>query len=95
VAAIGYTNTGGTYIADGANGAGYANYIIIQARYADPTTGQVALQPFTNITSALAGNMGGLLLPRRLLNLNRQIQLVFRVITREMDGVGQLRPDNM
>lgn len=95
VAAIGYTNTSGTYIADGANGAGYANYIIIQARYADPTTGQVALQPFTNITAALAGNMGGLLLPRRLLNLNRQIQLVFRVITREMDGVGQLRPDNM
>ena len=95
VAAIGYTNTGGVYQADGANAAGYANYIIIQARYADPTTGQVALQPFTNITAALAGNMGGLLLPRRLLNLNRQIQLVFRVITREMDGVGQLRPDNM
>ena len=95
VAAIGHTNTGGVYQADGANAAGYANYIIIQARYADPTTGQVALQPFTNITAALAGNMGGLLLPRRLLNLNRQIQLVFRVITREMDGVGQLRPDNM
>ena len=95
VAAIGYTNTGGVYQADGANAAGYANYIIIPARYADPTTGQVALQPFTNITAALAGNMGGLLLPRRLIDLNRQIQLVFRIITREMDGVGQLRPDNM
>ena len=96
VAAIGYGNgTAANYTADGPNSVGYANYIIIQARYADPTTGSVALSPFSGITAALAANSGNLLAPRRLINLNRQIQLVFRVITREMDSVAQLRPDNV
>lgn len=99
VAAIGHSTTipvGGSspYTADGANNVGYANYIIIQARYADPTTGSTALVPFTNITNALAANTGSMLLPRRLINLNRQIQLVFRVLTRVLDPVGNLRPDN-
>lgn len=100
VAAIGYSATipsGGSapYTADSSNDVGYANYIIIQARYADPTTGSTALLPFTNITNALKNNTTNLLLPRRLINLNRQIQLVFRVVTRVMDPVGQLRPDNV
>jgi len=94
VAAIGYSAPSAFYSGDGANNVGYANFIIIQARYADPTTGSTALVPFTNITSALAANTTNLLLPRRLINLNRQIQLVFRVVTRVMDPVGQLRPDN-
>lgn len=99
VAAIGYSATiptGGSapYTADGPNDVGYANYIIIQARYVDPTTGSTDLLPFDNITNALRNNTSNLLLPRRLINLNRQIQLVFRVVTREMDSVGQLRPDN-
>jgi hypothetical protein len=92
VAAIG-NNSSGTY-ADGPNSVGYANYIIIQARYADPTSGSVALAPFTGVVAALPANASSLLLPRRLINLNRQMQLVFRVITREMDSVGQIRPDN-
>ena len=102
VAAIGHSS-GGAYVGDTANSVGYANYIIIQARYANPTTGSTDLQPFTgfasvaNITAALADATlnAALLSPRRLINLNRQIQLVFRIITREMDSVGQLRPDNM
>ena len=92
VAAIG-NNSSGTY-ADGPNSVGYANYIIVQARYADPTTGSVSLAPFTGVVAALPANVSSLLLPRRLINLNRQMQLVFRVITREMDSVGQIRPDN-
>lgn len=99
VAAIGYSTTipsGGSapYNLDGPNDVGYANYIIIQARYVDPTTGSTDLLPFDNITAALRDNTSNMLLPRRLINLNRQTQLVFRVITREMDSVGQLRPDN-
>jgi hypothetical protein len=102
VAAIGYSSSG-TYMGDTANSAGYANYIIIQARYANPTSGSTDLLPFTgfasvgSITAALADATlnAALLQPRRLINLNRQIQLVFRIITREMDSVGQLRPDNM
>jgi hypothetical protein len=95
VAAIGYIDPAtGTYY-DGANSVGFANVIIIQARFADPTDGSVSLSPFTGITSALYNQYNNLLLPRRLINQNRQIQLVFRIITREMDSVGQLRPDNM
>ncbi len=93
VVAIG--NTTGAY-QDTANAIGYANYIVIQARYNDPTTGSVALNPFgADINTVLNANQAGLLKPRRLMNVNRQIQLVFRVITREMDSVAQLRPDNM
>jgi len=32
--------------------------------------------------------------PVRLINLNKQTSLVFRIITREMDALPQLRPDN-
>jgi hypothetical protein len=32
--------------------------------------------------------------PVRLINLNRQLNLVFRIITRDMDSLPQLRPDN-
>jgi hypothetical protein len=31
----------------------------------------------------------------RLLNLSHQIQLIFRVITRDMDSATRLRPDNL
>jgi hypothetical protein len=94
VVAIGNTTTGAYQ--DGANTVGYANYIVIQARYDDPTSGSVAPNPFgADINTALTAGEAGLLKPRRLMNVNRQIQLVFRVITREMDSVAQLRPDNM
>jgi len=84
----------------GTNTVGYANWIIIQNKYNDPTTGSITPYRFggTNgdITSVLAsaGNTTWTL-PRRLMNLNRQTHMVFRVITREMDSVAQLRPDNM
>lgn len=87
----------GTYTADGPNTVGYANYIIIDARYMDPTTGSISLASFSGgITTLLANpdNIGALISPRRLINLNRQIQTTFRVITRQMDSVAQLRPDN-
>jgi hypothetical protein len=93
VVAIG--NTTGAY-QDTANAIGYANYIVIQARYDDPASGSVALKQFNaDINTILTAGETGLLKPRRLMNVNRQIQLVFRVITREMDSVAQLRPDNM
>jgi hypothetical protein len=87
---------GGTYT-DGPNPAGFADYIIIQALYNedDLTSGSVVPVSFPGITNALVNQYNNLLLPRRLINLNRQVQLVFRIITREMDSVGQLRPDNM
>ena len=77
------------------NDVGYANFIIIQARYCDPTTGSTALDPFgTNIGNVLNTFGIGLQSPIRLINLNKQLNLVFRIITREMDSLPQIRPDN-
>ncbi len=82
-------------IADGFNDVGYANFIIIQARYFDPTTGNVNLHPFGSNFGATLNSFGASLQsPVRLINLNKQTNLVFRIITREMDSLPQLRPDN-
>ena len=84
-----------TTIQDGPNNVGYANFIIIQARYMDPTTGSIAVNPFgTNFGDTLNAFGIGLQSPIRLINLNKQLNLVFRIITREMDSLPQIRPDN-
>jgi hypothetical protein len=93
---IGYTNTGTTLV-DGANNVGYANVIVIQARYQDPTTGSQNIAPFGNksdFSSILNAYGAALQSPCRLINMNKQLNLVFRVITREMDSLPQIRPDN-
>ena len=88
-----------TTIQDGTNEVGYANFIAIQARYTDPTTGNIAVDPFDATIGTTFGNtlnaFGiGLQSPIRLINLNKQLNLVFRIITREMDSLPQIRPDN-
>jgi hypothetical protein len=93
---IAYSNAPGT-IADGTNNVGYANFIVIQSRYQNPSTGSTALNPFissTNIGNVLNNFGYSLQSPCRLIDLNKQLNLVFRVITREMDSLPQLRPDN-
>lgn len=93
---IAYTDTN-TTIKDGANSVGYANVIVIQPRYQDPTTGSTMISPFGNLSNfANALNAFGIALqsPCRLIDLNKQLNLVFRVITREMDSLPQIRPDN-
>jgi hypothetical protein len=81
------------------NTVGYANCILIQNQYTDPTTGSISPYrfggPSGNIDSSLTSPPTALNTPRRLINLSRQTQLVFRVITREMDPGSGLRPDNM
>jgi hypothetical protein len=47
-----------------------------------------------NIGAILNTFSGSLLAPMRLINLNRQLNLVFRIITRDMDSLPQLRPNN-
>ena len=91
------TNPDTNSIADDSNNVGYANFIVIQARYYDPSTGSVTLNPFD-----INGNIAGILnsfgtsfqSPCRLMNLNKQLNMVFRIITREMDSLPQIRPDN-
>ena len=92
--ATAYSNTPGT-VSDGTNNVGYANFIVIQARYQDPSSGSTALSPFSATIGNVLNNFGySLQSPCRLIDLNKQLNLVFRVITREMDSLPQLRPDN-
>ena len=97
VVAIGCRNSS-TF--DPVNSIGYANLIVLQNSFASPTTGQTGYYQF----GGTGGDIGAALTspftylvpaPNRLINQSRQTQLVFRVITREMDPVAQLRPDNM
>lgn len=94
VVATAYSNASGT-ILDDANAVGYANFIIIQARYNNPASGSVSLNPFGTGIANLLNNYGiSFQSPCRLIDLNKQLNLVFRVITREMDSLPQIRPDN-
>jgi hypothetical protein len=100
IADIGYfSGSGSTMNAVVPNKVGYANCILIQNQYTDPTTGSVTPYQFGgssgNIGTSLTSPPTALNVPRRLINLSRQTQLVFRVITREMDPGSGLRPDNM
>lgn len=84
-----------TSMRNGFNEVGYANFIVIPARYKDPSTGSTELDPFAIDFGAILNSFGvNLQSPVRLINLNKQISLVFRIITREMDSLPQLRPDN-
>ena len=96
VLGIGYTDSNTTLV-DNANNVGYANVIMIQARYQDPTTGSQNIAPFgdkSDFSSILNAYGAALQSPCRLINMNKQLNLVFRVITREMDSLPQIRPDN-
>lgn len=79
---------------DGANSAGYGNGIIIRNDFQDPTTGATTVKSWvTSIGSAVRSNPA--LTTGRLINMNHQIQIILRVITREMDSAAKLRPDNL
>jgi hypothetical protein len=86
----------------GSNKLGYSNYIIIRNNFTDPTTGAVSVVALNttltgqiNPTTLSTNNPGPGFSTGRLLNLNHQVQVIFRVITRDMDSATRLRPDNM
>jgi hypothetical protein len=91
-------SSGGTY---SYNAQGYANAILVRGKFADPTTGvftPVALGGIAD--SYTSGNISHYLTNTaltsgRLINLNHQVQIAMRVITRELDSTGILRPDNL
>jgi hypothetical protein len=88
-------NTSSTVLVDGVNNVGYANFLVIPALYENPATGSTLLDAFgPNFGTTLSTESGFLSSPIRLINLNRQLNLVFRIITREMDSLPQIRPDN-
>jgi hypothetical protein len=99
VVAVGYVDSLGK-LYNGRNNAGYCNVIVLRNRFADPTTGSVARNPFggdettlttdlDNTTTVPSGNSGA------LINLSRQTHFVLRVITRDYDSNSNIRPDNI
>ena len=96
IVATGYTAS--TTPNDGANPVGYCNYIIVDTRYSDPTTGLTTVLPFGGDTAssvALESAMNGVTFTgARLINLTKQTQLTFRVITRDMDSTTRMRANN-
>ena len=102
VVAVGNT-TGGTY-ADGRNSAGYCNVVIVRNRYDNPTTGSVS-----RTSSYLGGSAGGeaslstsldnstsaVQTSCALINLSRQVHVVLRIVTRDVDSSANIRPDNV
>lgn len=89
-----------TYYLDGNNTVGYANYIIIQARFNDPSTGSILPTVYGGLSSSandtfLSSLCGNKLTAGKFINLSHQTHLVFRVITRDLDSTSRLRPDNL
>jgi hypothetical protein len=78
-------------VSDGANTAGYANWIIIQNRMSDPTAGGTAVNTFAVLSGLENFPING----AGFLNLSRQVQLFLRVITREYDLITNVRSDNV
>jgi hypothetical protein len=81
---------GGNQIDNGYNSSGYASTLIIRSDWS--STGAY---PDYN-TSTFNANVDNLTISdARLINTSRQVQCVFRVITRELDAASRVRPDNL
>ena len=87
-------------LVDGSNDAGYSRFIILRGKFADPTTGSTSYDPYGDevdnsviSTAILSGSTK--IKTGKLINLSRQTQLIFRVITREYDSTSLVRPDNL
>ena len=100
---VGYGANVGT-ITIGANTQGYCNFLIVRGKFTDPTLGTTVTSTLSNvadpstpgslsvITDYLSTNTCS---SGRLINLSHQVQVSLRVIVREMDSTGLLRPDNI
>jgi hypothetical protein len=89
----------------GANKQGYCNYLVVRGKFTDPTTGTTTTKQLGNVADGSAGSDSAgsftefldttTLSTGRLINLSHQVQVVLRVITREMDSTSVIRPDNL
>ena len=102
---VGYGTSPSAGITLGGNTQGYCNFIVVRGRFTDPTTGSIT----TNVVGGQADGSNGVatigslteyitlntLRTGRLLNASHQVQVSLRVIVRELDSTGFLRPDNL
>jgi hypothetical protein len=84
------------------NDQGYANAVIVRGKFTDPTiTGGLLPVSLGGIADTYAATdvskylVTNTLTTGRLLNQSHQVQVAMRVITRELDSTGVLRPDNL
>ena len=84
------------------NSQGYANAIIVRGKFVDPTiAGGLLPAMFASIVDTnTSGDLSFFLKNTqlstgRLMNQSHQIQVALRIITRELDSTGILRPDNL
>jgi hypothetical protein len=83
-------------VTDGANTVGYANYIIIQNRFTDPSiNGSTAPYNFGNESNINSAFNTATAFAGAGINASHQVQLVFKVVTREYDATTKLRPGNL
>lgn len=85
-------NSSSTY-QDGPNKIGYANFIIIQSKYSN-LDGNIMYESVGNANDIAGANAHFCAGPRKLINMSRQTTIVFRVITRDLDSMSNIRPDN-
>jgi hypothetical protein len=96
IVGVGYSSGGSPYaVTDGANSAGYANWIIIRNRFEDPSTGSTDPKDFSSNEATFRTDVAAATPTGALLNLNRQVQLSLRAIVREMDNSSMVRSDNV
>jgi hypothetical protein len=98
---VGIASLTGSILSNGPNTQGYANYVIIQSQFNNPTAGSTSRNYFGGTDDTNETALAGVLddpLPQpgaRIINANRQVHMVFRIITREMDSASNIRPDNV
>lgn len=96
------TDTSSWVFSDGYNKQGYANAILVRGKFIDPalTGGLYPVAPGGIDDQVSSGYLSDFLISNsvskgRLLNQSHQVQVSMRVIVREMDSTGFLRPDNL
>ena len=98
---IGTDNSGNKIFSNSYNTAGYANAILVSGKFSDPTTGSVYPASLGGIVDQYTSGylsyylVNTALTAGRVLNQSHQVQISMRVITRELDATGVLRPDNL
>ncbi len=96
------TGTGSWVFTDGYNKQGYANAILVRGKFIDPALsgGLFPVAPGDIDDQVSSGYLSDFLINTavtkgRLLNQSHQVQVTLRVIVREMDSSGFIRPDNL
>jgi hypothetical protein len=96
------TDTSSWIFNDGYNAQGYANAILVRGKFIDPalTGGLYPVAPGDIDDQVASGYLSDFLINTsltkgRLLNQSHQVQVSMRIIVREMDPMGFLRPDNL